>query len=585
MCGIAGTFGSSNPDPSEWLPLLRHRGPDGEGVWRSPSGLAALAHTRLAILDLSDAGAQPMSSDNERYHIAFNGEIYNFSELKRSREEKGYVFRGNSDTEVLLALLEELPVKEAVQNLAGMFAFAFWDEKNERGVLARDPFGIKPLYYCVSPDGALHFASEVKALRKLVATDNPINREAKQEFLKWGSVPEPLTLLEGVRSLPAGAFIEWEKGSLSIHSFRSLQFPVVKNSEVDYVKQTRTALEESVQRHLVSDVPVGLFLSGGIDSTVMLALTRQMLGAEADIRTFSIGFDNPDYDESSVARKTAEHFGANHTEWIMTSEEGKGEIPGYLEHMDQPTIDGFNTWCVSKLARRNGAKVVLSGLGGDELFAGYSSFVNLPKFRKWYRNLGRLRSSVAFAMGIASEGSKWGRLSSFLKSDGNWLDAFHAQRGIFTGEEAELLVSCFEKNGSCSNPEFYETGDALDSVSLLELTRYMRNQLLRDSDVFSMAHGLELRVPFVDFRLFEAISAIPSSVRLRQGKQLLLEAVPEVPAWVRERPKNGFRFPFDDWVTEVLGERLEMMEARSSVELGSWFRKWALVSLQNVTGE
>ena len=269
----------------------------------------------------------------------------------------------------------------------------------------------------------------------------------------------------------------------------------------------------------------------------------------------------------------------------MSSSEGRDEIQGYLKHMDQPTIDGFNTWCVSKLARQNGVKVVLSGLGGDELFAGYGSFKNVPKFMNGYSKLGPLRIPAVWFLGCFSEGSKWRRLASFLRSNGDWLDAFHAQRGIFIIEEVDQLVGGGIVESSKVDTGSFECEEPLDSVSLLELTRYMRNQLLRDSDVFSMAHGLELRVPFVDMRLFDSLSAIPASIRLRQGKQLLLEAIPEIPIWVRERPKYGFRFPFNDWVTEVLGDQLELVEKNSSIKLNSWFRKWAMVALENASSQ
>ena len=583
MCGIAGTFGSCDPDPTQWLPFLGHRGPDGEGTWTSPSESASLAHTRLAVLDLSDAGAQPMSNQQRNCHLVFNGEIYNYQELKKEIEPVGRPFRGNSDTEVLLSMLSHSAVKDVLPHLAGMFAFAFWDEGSKRGILARDPFGIKPLYYMVTSDGNLHFASEVKALRLLVASDKSVSKLAKREYLKWGSVPEPLTLFNDIQSLSAGQFLEWEAGVITIRTFASVQFPQISNDGTDPVQVAREAIKESVHRHLISDVPVGLFLSGGIDSSALLALTRKALGPQADIRTFSIGFENADYDESSVARKTAAHFDANHSEWLMTSLEGMGEIAGYMDHMDQPTIDGFNTWCVSKFAGKNGVKVVLSGLGGDELFAGYGSFKNLPKFINLYSRLGPLRKPVASLFSMAGEGSKWNRLSGFLKSNGQWLDAFHAQRGIFMNDEVLQLVDGVDLEIEGRSNNDFNSEEPLDSVSLLELKQYMRNQLLRDSDVFSMAHGLELRVPFVDFRLFQSISAIPASIRLRQGKQLLLEAVPEIPQWVRERPKQGFRFPFDDWVTEVLGERLDRVERESPVHLSTWFRKWALVALENTS--
>jgi len=306
-----------------------------------------------------------------------------------------------------------------------------------------------------------------------------------------------------------------------------------------------------------------------------------VLGPGADLRTFSIGFDDPAYDESSIARSTADRFGTRHTEWRMTPEEGQAEIAGYLAAMDQPTIDGFNTWCVSKLAHREGMKVVLSGLGGDELFAGYGSFRQVPVFLRLHRLLGPLRPLLAAVLDRTPVGSRWRRLSVFMRGSGTALAAFHARRGIFTEPEAKELARLL--TGRDAGPADWSLenlpDDPADVVSFLELTRYMRNQLLRDSDIFSMAHGLELRVPFVDARLFSALAAIPASVRLRQGKQLLLDAVPEIPAWVRNQPKRGFRFPFEEWMQGKFGELLAAADKKTTVPLVTWYRRWALAAV------
>jgi asparagine synthase (glutamine-hydrolysing) len=328
----------------------------------------------------------------------------------------------------------------------------------------------------------------------------------------------------------------------------------------------------------VSDVPVGIFLSGGIDSTAILALTREVLGRDADIRTFSIGFDDIEFDESTNARHTADHFRTRHTEWRMKPEEGAEEIPEFLAAIDQPSIDGFNTWCVSKLARREGMKVVLSGLGGDEWFAGYGSFQRVPGFRRIHRVLGPLRPLAAMLLETRQPGSPWRRLAAFLRGGGTWLEAFHAQRGIFTPEEAQCLARAL--SGASPGMPNWELPDLPDDpraiVSELELTRYMRNQLLRDSDVFSMAHGLELRVPFVDARLAQVLQSTPPEIRLREGKQLLLEAVPEIPEWVRNQAKRGFRFPFQQWMEGEFGESLEEAQEISPVQLNAWYRTWAV---------
>jgi asparagine synthase (glutamine-hydrolysing) len=265
----------------------------------------------------------------------------------------------------------------------------------------------------------------------------------------------------------------------------------------------------------------------------------------------------------------------------MTPEEGRAEIASYIAAMDQPTIDGFNTWCVSKLARREGMKVVLSGLGGDEIFGGYGSFRQVPLFLRLYRILNFLRPVIAGALNRTPVGSRWRRLAAFLGGPGTAMAAFHVQRGIFTEKEANDLA----RSLTDSDPGPAEwtldglPADPADAVSYLELTRYMRNQLLRDSDVFSMAHGLELRVPFVDARLFDALVAIPASVRLRKGKQLLLDAVPEIPPWVRNQPKRGFQFPFQEWMQREFGRILAAADEETTVPLVTWYRRWALAAV------
>ena len=458
-----------------------------------------------------------------------------------------------------------------------MFAFAFWDEATGSALLARDPLGIKPLYYR-DEHGSLSFASETRVLHK--DGDKP-DASALRDFFLWGSVPEPATLNAAIRQLPAGHCLKWKDGKSQIkpwHSVTHSKFKI-QNSKSP-AALTREALLESMRRHLVSDVPVGIFLSGGIDSTVILALTREVLGPDADIRTFSIGFDDPEFDESGLAKRSAEHFGARHTEWKMTSAEGAAEIPAYLAAVDQPTIDGFNTWCVSKLARRAGVKVVLSGLGGDEIFAGYSSFERVPQFRRAFQRLGPLRGLAAGVLKRGAPASPWRRLGAFFGGGGFWLEAYHAQRGIFTPDEAAAVAE--KMTGQTILPSSWEILDLPEHprevVSHLEISRYMRNQLLRDSDVFSMAHGLELRVPFVDQRLLSTIQQIPAGIRLRQGKLLLLEAVPEVPEWIRNQPKRGFRFPFQQWLEGQFGELLTEAQRVSPVPLKAWYRTWAVAA-------
>lgn len=589
MCGIAGWFGPACLGDAEQLRrALQNRGPDGSGFWQGK--LATMIHTRLSILDLSDAARQPMSwtatqaPGSRTCTLVFNGEIYNFRELRSQLETEGETFSSGGDSEVLLRLL----VKEGaacIPKLAGMFAFAFWDEASGEALLARDAYGIKPLYLRDEEDGGLAFASEAKVLQR---AGDAVDQEALRDYFLWGSVQEPRTLHRAIHSLPAGHLLRWKGGKSAItrwhHAEAPLPSPSRTRSEAAVI--ARHALEESIQRHLVSDVPVGIFLSGGIDSTVVLALARQILGNDADIRTFSIGFDDREFDESTLAKRTADHFRTSHTEWRMTAEEGAAEIPRFLDSMDQPGIDGFNTWCVSKLARREGMKVVLSGLGGDEFFGGYRSFDRVPRFRDLHRMSGPFRPALAAGLGKSSPGSPWRRLGEFLRGEASWQGAYHVQRGIFTQEEALQLTRALTGLDAGQAPlnGIPELLAGKEAVGWLETTYYMRNQLLRDSDIYSMAHGLELRVPLVDDRLARTVATIPYRERLRRGKGLLLDAVPEIPEWVRQQPKRGFRFPFQRWVEGNFGDLLKRSQTASPVHLGTWYRTWAVAAARKTLG-
>ena len=608
MCGIAGQFGTVDKSfAPRALRLLGHRGPDANGIWESD--VALLIHTRLSIIETGSGGSQPMilrkeglspdegkflktaSSDNESKVIVFNGEIYNHQELRAELEKQGEQFASGSDTEVLLRMVAREGV-EALPKLAGMFAFAYWDEEKGTGLIARDPLGIKPLYYR-EDKGVLSFASEVRVLRR---DDDPVDAEALRDFFLWGSVPEPATLFQPIRQLPAGHYLSWRRGALSdVHPWRwssevltpqvnhglARFFPIPKYAlpRDQAIRVVRDALEESVARHLVSDVPVGLFLSGGIDSTALLALARNHLGPDADIRTFSVGFQDPRFDESNLATETARHFGAHHTVWKITAEEAAREIPDYLAAIDQPSIDGFNTWCVSKLASREGIKVVLSGLGADELFGGYSSFERVPLLKRALVMPAGLRRLASWLLGLAPKASPLHRLAEHVRGVGGWLESYHSMRGIFTEAEATLLTEklCAVKPAPLEWSMPLPFANNRDVVSVLESLLYMRNQLLRDSDVFSMAHGLELRVPFVDSRLFSSVTTLPAELRLETRKRLLVDSVPEIPESVLNRPKRGFVFPFQDWITQNLNDQLNKAEDESPVPLVTWYRKWAVI--------
>jgi len=588
MCGIAGILGSGPLDDAArqavpvMLRALRHRGPDDSGMWTAPGGHAALAHARLSIIDLSPAGHQPMSTPDGRLTIVFNGEIYNHRGLRTDLEARGVAFRSNSDTEVILRAYEAYGT-ECVAKLRGMFAFALWDERERSCLFARDAFGIKPLYLA-ERDGRLIFASEVRALIASGLVSRELDPVGVNGYFRTGSVPEPRTLLKDVRCLPAGHWARWRAGRLDARRYWTLDFMPGEQATATAVSATRGALLDSVSHHFISDVPVGVFLSGGIDSTALVALARAV--GRTELHTYSITFPDAPNDEGALARRTAAHFGTTHHEWPLNAAAGMGLFQQFLAAMDQPSIDGLNTFTVSKFAREQGMKVVLSGLGGDELFGGYKSFREVPRLARLNRLLrrtGPVRAVAQAALGRARR-APLRRLGEMLGQPARLDTAYAALRGTFTPAEAAALTQHVTgQPAPMEASEEIEFSDPTpeDTVSRLELTRYMRNQLLRDSDVMSMAHGLELRVPFLDLTLFDTVSRIPAAIRLRRGKQLLLEAVPEIPPWIAQQPKRGFSFPFEKWLASDWRDTFAELERTSPVPLQTWYRKWAVFALSH----
>ena len=588
MCGIGGIINSGlGQDAVEQKLLamqrcLQHRGPDDRGLFISPNGKTGLVNTRLAILDLSSAGHQPMASANGRYRIVLNGEIYNFQALRAELAAEGETFLSHSDTEVVLKMYERYG-SDCVREFEGMFALAIWDEQEQVCFLARGPFGIKPLYYCETNHGFC-FASELRTLLGTGLVPRRLSLAAVSGYLLFGAVPEPLTLVEDVRALPAGHYLIWRQGRCRLTKYWDLQFGDEPIPEAEAVELVRDALDESIRRHLVSDVPVGVFLSGGIDSTALVALASRHAGNK--LRTFCISFDDPKFDEGNVAARTAQHFGAQHFDWRLDSTTARKLLANFLECSDQPSIDGFNTFCVSRLAHDAGLKVVLSGLGGDEVFGGYSSFKRVPQMVRWSRQLNPiwpLRIGAGEILQTRYSSPRMARLGCFLQEAPCTAAAYWCMRGIFTPDEVGLLLGRYGNKDEELAPQisFYVPSQPAleDEVSYLELTRYMRNQLLRDSDVMSMAWSLELRVPFVDRKFIETMERIPAPLRLAPGKKILLDAVPEIPAWVRERPKQGFMFPFKDWITGEWQDVFQRIETKSPVPLKSWYRRWCLLAL------
>lgn len=590
MCGIAGLLDANGVVDVELMSTftrrMKHRGPDDSGVYCNDSRSVGFAHTRLSILDVSPLGHQPMVSQDGRFAIVFNGEIYNFRQLKAELVQRGCRFNSDCDTEVLLHLYAQNAScgERMLERLEGMFAFAIWDELQKTCFLARDPFGIKPLYIWQVGD-RLAFSSELRTVLAAQLGPPKIDEWALAQHLLFGSTPEPFTLVQDVSILPAGHWMKWQEGKTVTQSYWKPSFSPREMPHQEAIELTRSGLDESINRHFVSDVPVGIFLSGGMDSTALVALARA--NGYQDIKTFAISFDEHEFNEGDAASRTAKHFGSEHHDWRLKAADGKALVEEFLSCTDRPSNDGFNTFCVSKFARSHGLKVVLSGLGGDEIFGGYGSFRTIPKLLNWRSVLGYFpaRRMLGTAMGGLGD-FRAKRLSVLIGADKGPLAAYWTMRGFFTPTEAIEL--CGEITGR--KPAIDATqllGESIpaqpsqtDLVSYLELTRYMRQQLLRDSDIYSMAHSLELRVPLVDRKLFETIRTIPASIRLAAGKRLLAEAVPEIPEWVTNAPKRGFRFPFEQWIGDQWQDQFSALQRSTKVPLKSWYRSWTLLTLK-----
>lgn len=568
MCGINGVLrldaGGAPVDRGELLRTrdsMLSRGPDGEGCWISADEAVGLGHRRLAIIDLSPAGAQPMEREEGRLRIVFNGEIYNHRELRRELRERGVAFRSRSDTEVILALYAaEGP--RMLRRLRGMYALAIWNDSEKSLLLARDPYGIKPLYYAEG-GGCLRFASRVRALLAGGAVPAAIDPAGLVGFLLWGSVPEPFTLHAGVRALPAGHHLVVRSGRVEPprphHEFDAA-------APADAV-DVPAALADCVRAHLVSDVPVALFLSAGLDSGLVGALAQRH--AAEPLTALTLTFDEYEgtaQDEGPLAADVARAVGARHVERRIRQKEFLDLWPRALEAMDQPSIDGFNTFVISKVAHDEGFKVALSGLGGDELFGGYESFRDVPRWNRTAAALrrvpGLISSWPALAAALVASRPK---LAGLLEFGGSLAGAYFLRRALFLpGEIRRMLGPALAEEGLAAYDAVGDAGKLLRgepaagaawaAVHLMESTQYMRNQLLRDADWASMAHSLELRVPLVDAELRATLAGAGFEPARSAGKaELARRAAPELPGALLRRPKSGFSIPVMRWIDEQTG--------------------------------
>ena len=579
MCGIAGILiyrQTGAPVNRDELLKIRDtmtvRGPDGAGLWIASEGHVGLAHRRLSIIDLSEIGAQPMASKDGRLRVVFNGEIYNYKQLRAELQKKGYRFQSQSDTEVLLHLYAEHGM-DMVHSLRGMYAFAIWDESKKGLLLARDPFGIKPLYY--ADDGhAIRFASQVKALLQSPAIDTRPEPAGHVGFFLWGSVPEPYTLYKGIRALPAGSTL-WVDGvgDIALKGFFSAAELLSGGglnrsaSVVERQEQLRAALLDSVQHHLVADVPVGVFLSAGLDSTTLTALAAE--SSSASLHTATLGFNEyrgTKNDETVLAARVADHCRTtHHTRWV-SREDFHNERKRLLKAMDQPTIDGVNSYFISKAAVESGLKVAISGLGGDELFGGYPSFQDIPSMVKLLSplnivpGLGRLFRWMSAPVLKHLTSPKY---ASLLEYGGTYGGAYLLRRGFFMPWELpEILGDKITREGweelkplMCLERTFHGVTTDRARISALEMSWYMRNQLLRDADWAGMAHSLEIRVPLVDVELMRRIAPLLTEKFPDKQDMARTPHIP-LPAEILNRCKTGFSVPVREWLTQNGGRQV-----------------------------
>ena len=591
MCGIAGIFSQKLARPECEAAVARmvqrqvHRGPDDRGF--HSAGDLTIGMCRLSIIDPAN-GHQPMTSPDGRFTLVFNGAIYNYAELKAEFAAAGWPFRTNCDTEVLLAAYATLGAA-CLPRLRGMFAFAVWDERERTLFVARDPLGIKPLYYARLPDPGLVFASELNALLASGAVPREIDPASVGEYLAWFSVPAPRTIYRGIANLPPGHSLTVDAtGRVRTQPWWHLPAPVqpdkVAGNYQDFVHGLRHQLEDSIRAHRVADVPVGAFLSGGMDSTAVVGLMAKSSGKK--LKTFSLVFGEAGFSEQAAARLAAQAFDTEHHEELLTGARVATDLPRLLASYDQPTGDGINTYYASQTARAGGVTVALSGLGGDELFGGYPSFRDLLRLQSllpwWRRTPAALRRAI-LAQLRARPSARARKLADFFAHARDLHELASLQRRVLPettrlpllAPDARAQAERLGPNHPMLEDFAFELAgaDPFQVISAWELRTYMTDVLLRDSDVFSMAHSLELRVPFVDRVLLEWLWPQPNWFKYdpRRTKRALADATADfVPAAIRHRKKQGFTLPFALWMRGELKPFLDETFSRSSLAACPW---------------
>ena len=603
MCGIFGFGFQRRRPPEEWLrsvaltmqATLQHRGPDDAGVWTDTHVGLALGHRRLSILDLSAAGRQPMLSACERWMITYNGEVYNFQELRSELENLGHTFRGHSDTEVILAAISEWGVENALQRLNGMFAFGVWDQKERTLTLARDRVGKKPLYYGWCGDVFL-FGSELKALRAHPDFEPRIDYGALSLFLQYSWVPAPASIYTHIRKLPAASLLcvdlQDASESLTPHLYWSARDILEQGERQPYngsfeeaTQALDTLLRDAVSQRMIADVSLGALLSGGIDSTIIVALMQSM--SATPVQTFSIGFHEPKFNEAQHARAIARHLGTKHTELYVTAQDSMAVLPQLPSMYDEPFADPSQipTFLLSKLAR-GAVSVALSGDGGDELFMGYKHYGTWPKqwntsytraplwLRRGQANalkaVGRAGWSVVKPSGSVSPSRifTWLRLGDMLEKRARGITAL-TPRQFYTDKHAhyertqDLLQQAGHTPSLLTNPDAWpDVSEVVRGMLYMDFACPLTDKILVKVDRASMAVSLEVRSPLLDYRVVEFAWSLPLSMHLDPsgGKRILRQVLQRyVPTTLTERKKMGFGIPVADWVRGPLRDWAESL--------------------------
>ncbi|NNC84411.1 MAG: asparagine synthase (glutamine-hydrolyzing) [Flavobacteriales bacterium] len=568
MCGINGVFGLEHISGPEIImermnQRTAHRGPDAAGIRLFDN--VVLGHRRLAIIDLSSDADQPMNTPDGRYCLVFNGEIYNFQEIRS--ELVSYDFRTDSDSEVLLAAYATWG-PACLQKLNGMFSMAIWDDQEKTLFIARDRMGIKPLYYSFQ-DTSLVFSSEIKGLLASELVSPRLNHKVLDEYLAYQTVHDPNTLLEGVHMLPAGHYMMVNDSEHHVRQYWDcLESPLRKEFSGEVHTEIEKRLYDSVERRMISDVPIGAFLSGGIDSSIMVGIMSRM--TETQISSFSVVFDEQEFSEAPYARMIADRFHTAHHEIELSPDDFLSLLPDSLQAMDHPSGDGPNTYVVSKVTKEAGLTVAISGLGGDELFAGYPHFLHAhnalsrPWIAQYPMVMRKLLASIVKQFKTGISGAKASRILTSLRMELEYI--YPIMRESLLRDERQGLLNSTSKENPLAHKlsnfsDRWKQLPILSQISIAELETYLRSVLLRDTDQMSMAHALEVRVPFLDHELVEYVLRVDDESKYPHSpKRLLLDSVPGLlPDEVIHRPKMGFTLPWEQWLKADLREFAQRM--------------------------